>query len=192
MLFFSGTFFPTRTFQDYLRWNQHIVCLSFSSDKKIGGQFRARESFSFIDLNTVYISHIRQSLEYFSHIWGKATPTRLNLLDSIQRRTVWLINDRVLYQTSLLISQVCSWRQIPVLQISPLMRSVVYRISRLGIWCRLMVIALDLLLLSPLLRHHTTLYLHYTTLHDKGIILLRYFCNVLCTFFKAIMYSQFA
>jgi len=40
-----------------------------------------------------YIAQIRASLKYCSHIWGAAVPTTSNILDSLQRRAIRLINN---------------------------------------------------------------------------------------------------
>nr|CAH7749148.1 unnamed protein product [Callosobruchus chinensis] len=64
--------------------------------KKLGYLFRARKYFSPSNLFTLYKAQIRPSLEYWSHIWGAASPTTLSIFDAVQRREIRLIGDPAL------------------------------------------------------------------------------------------------
>ena len=84
------------TFEQDLRWDKHISSIASAASKKLGFLFRAKKYFTSSNLYTLYVAQIRPSLEYCSHVWGAAPPTTLNILDSVQRRAIRLINDPAL------------------------------------------------------------------------------------------------
>ena len=66
------------------------------SNKIFVGTIRAKKHFTSSNLYTLYVAQIRPSLKFCSHVWGAAPPTTLNILDSVQRRAIRLINDPAL------------------------------------------------------------------------------------------------
>lgn len=106
--------------EEDLKWHKHIISIASSAAKKLGFLFRARKYFSSVNLYTLYVSQIRPSLEYCSHIWGESPTSTLSILDSIQKRAIWLINNAAL--SAKITTQTCSWKLVSLLQIfSPIL-----------------------------------------------------------------------
>ena len=84
------------TFEQDIRWDRHISSIASAASKKLGFLFRAKKYSTSSNLYTLYVAQIQPSLEYCSHVWGAAPPTTLNILDSVQRRAIRLINDSAL------------------------------------------------------------------------------------------------
>ena len=87
------------TFTRDMNWHQHVTDIAKAASQKLSFLFRDRQYFSSSNLFTLYKAQIRPCLEYCSHIWGAAPPTTLKILDSIQRRSIRLINDPTLTAT---------------------------------------------------------------------------------------------
>ena len=74
-----------------LSWKQHISCLAKSASQKLGILYRCKHYFNSQQLLKLYISMIRPSLEYCSHIWGSSSS--VYLLDRVESKAFRLIND---------------------------------------------------------------------------------------------------
>ena len=75
-----------------LTWKPHINSIAKHASQKLGFLSRARGYFS-PQLLTIHKSQIRPSLEYYSHVWGGASKSSLNLLDRVQSKAIRLINN---------------------------------------------------------------------------------------------------
>ena len=73
-----------------LTWKPHIIPIAKHASQKLGFLSRARGYFSPSQLLTIYESQIRPSLEYYSHVWGGAPKSSLNLLDRVQAKAIRL------------------------------------------------------------------------------------------------------
>ena len=76
-----------------LTWKTHIHSLAKYASQKLGFLARARGSFSFSHLLSIYKSKICSSLEYYSHFLGGAPKSTLCLLDKVQSNAIRLINN---------------------------------------------------------------------------------------------------
>lgn len=73
-------------------WHEHVSAIAKSASAKLSFLFRAKRYFTPSQLLLLYKTQIRPGLEYCSHVWGSAPKHSLNLLDSIQKRAVRLID----------------------------------------------------------------------------------------------------
>ena len=76
-----------------LAWKTHIHSLAKHASQKLGLLARARGFFSSSHILTIYMSQIRPSLEYCSHVWGGASKSTLCLLEKVQSKAIRLINN---------------------------------------------------------------------------------------------------
>ena len=74
-----------------LSWKQHISNLAKSASQKLGILYKCKSHFNSHQLLKLYVSMIRPSLEYCSHIWG-SSPS-ISLLDRVESKAFRLIND---------------------------------------------------------------------------------------------------
>lgn len=88
------------TISDNLSWDSHVRNLAKSASQKLGSLFRAKNLYSSPQLAQIYKAQIRPTVEYCSHIWRTAPAHTLNLLDSIERRAMKLVNDPTLLHPS--------------------------------------------------------------------------------------------
>ena len=76
-----------------LTWKPHINSIAKHASQKVGFLSRARGYFSPSQLLTIYKSQIRPSLEYCSHVWGGTPKSSLHLLDKVQSKAIYVINN---------------------------------------------------------------------------------------------------
>ena len=76
-----------------LTWKTHIHSLVKHASRKLCFLARARKFFSSSHLLTIYKLRIHPSLEYCSHVWGGAPKSTLCLLDKVQSKAIYLINN---------------------------------------------------------------------------------------------------
>ena len=76
-----------------LTWKHHINSIAKHASRKLGFLSGARGYSSPSQLLTIYISQMRPSLEYWSHVWGGALKSSLHLLDRVQSKAIRLINN---------------------------------------------------------------------------------------------------
>ena len=74
-----------------LSWKYHITKLAKLASQKLGILFRCKNHFTPKQLLKLYVTMIRPSLEYCSHIWGSSTHS--SLLDRVESKALRLIND---------------------------------------------------------------------------------------------------
>ena len=82
-----------------LKWNSHILGIAKAASKKLGFLSRCRKFFKSHQILQIYKSFIRPCLEYCSNVWGGAAKTKLEYLNSIQRRAIRIINNPTLTDT---------------------------------------------------------------------------------------------
>ena len=83
------------TLSDDLGWEPHIDKTILKARRAMYFLRRAKRVFSPHDLLVVYKSHIRSILEYACPIWMGADQSSLDKLDSIQRKAVKLIGEKL-------------------------------------------------------------------------------------------------
>ena len=76
-----------------LTWKTYIHSLAKHASKKLGFLARVRGFFSSSHLSSMYKSQVHPSLEYCSHVWGRAPKSTLCLLDKVQSKAIRLINN---------------------------------------------------------------------------------------------------
>ena len=76
-----------------LTWKPHINSIAKHASQKRGFLSRARGYFSPSQLLTIYKFQIRSSLEYCSHVWGRAPKSSLHLLNRVPLKAIRLINN---------------------------------------------------------------------------------------------------
>ena len=79
---------------DDLSWKYHIIRLAKSASQKLGILYRCKSYFNSKQLMKLYVTMIRPSLEYCSHIWGGSSS--VSLLDRVESKAFRLINDSTL------------------------------------------------------------------------------------------------
>ena len=74
-----------------LSWKYHITRLAKTACQKLAVLYRCKSFFTSHQLLKLYVSMIRPSLEYCSHIWGGST--HVSLLDRVESKALRLIGD---------------------------------------------------------------------------------------------------
>ena len=79
-----------------VRCDDHVFNASKEAAKCLGFLRRCKIYFTSSDLRTIYVTYIRQKMEYNSHLWAGASKGALHFVDRIQSRALKLVgNDKV-------------------------------------------------------------------------------------------------
>ena len=74
-----------------LSWKQHMSSLAKSASQKLEILFRCKNDLISKQLLKLYVSMIRPSLEYCSHVWGSSSS--VYMLDRVESKALCLTND---------------------------------------------------------------------------------------------------
>ena len=80
------------------QYRDHLESKTKLASKKLGVIKRARWYFTPKHGLTLYRAQVRPHMEYCSHLWAGASQYQLEPFDRIQRRTILIVGDPIIYE----------------------------------------------------------------------------------------------